>query len=110
MKVVSCNQRNGGHRKARSPTGPCSVSAGLRRRSCGLFPDLGPFCFLRSRVKEILTQSCCLFGGCVRHSLRLVGVVQQGTYRTAPLSSRQRFLQHLLSPSRVSLALGKDRA
>ena len=29
MKPISCNERNGGHRKAfvpRSPTGPCSVS------------------------------------------------------------------------------------
>ena len=110
MKVVSCIQRNGGHRKARSPTGPCSVSAGLSRCSCGLFPDLGPFWFLGSRAKDILTQSCCPFGGRIRHSLRLVGVIQQGTYCMAPLSSHQRFLQHLLSPSRVSLVLGKDRA
>ena len=55
MKVVPCNQRNGGHRKARSPAGPCLVSAGLSRRSCGKFPDCGPFWFLGSRAKEILT-------------------------------------------------------
>ena len=55
MKVVPCNQRNGGHRKARSPAGSRSVSAGLSRRSCGQFPDCGPFWFLGSRAKEILT-------------------------------------------------------